>query len=343
MVSTATSTLSVDERRTARLLFATELAAGTVDETDLLALREVQAAVRTRPVPLLPTRIAQAFRRRAGRLDALGPTIDEVVAARRAVLGAERAYGPPRLLVRMDEYPHALTEREPSRSDDAAFGPWRDIMAAAGCAHLIAVLPRVPDDPMEASGPSRRLSDGEVARLRQLKADGVEFALHGYDHRTQRANPRRHTELGGRSTQDLADLLDRAMDELKSTIDIAPQVLVPPYNTFNAWQYPTLAERFPVVTGGPESILRMGYQPTAAWRNGAVYLPAYPPLYGTAAEVLEGLKRYVDDGTGVWTPIALHWRWEAERGWKDLDRLAAFMAPYAVPWSEFLDLVERSR
>ncbi|HEY0777141.1 MAG TPA: DUF2334 domain-containing protein, partial [Gemmatirosa sp.] len=173
--------------------------------------------------------------------------------------------------------------------------------------------------------------------------DGVEFALHGYDHRTRHANPRRHTELGGRSARALADLLDRAMDELESRTGVVPRVLVPPFNTFNARQYPTLADRFPVVTGGPESILRMGYQPTAAWRNGAVYLPAYPPLYGTAAEVLESLERYVDDGTGVWTPVALHWRWEAERGWKDLDRLAAFMAPYAVAWSTFLDLVERSR
>ena len=39
----------------------------------------------------------------------------------------------------------------------------------------------------------------------------------------------------------------------------------------------------------------------------------------------------------------LHWGWEAEAGWRELERLAGLIAPYTAAWEDFLDVVARSR
>ena len=102
-----------------------------------------------------------------------------------------------------------------------------------------------------------------------------------------------------------------------------------------------LAERFAVVCGGPESIGPMGFQRTPQWRGEAVYLPSYAPLYGHAAEVLPAFERAIEQARGLWLPIVLHWGWEAEAGWRDLERLADRIAPYAARWEDFLAVVAR--
>jgi peptidoglycan/xylan/chitin deacetylase (PgdA/CDA1 family) len=334
--------MTQDEWRTARLLFAEELRTGAVAEADLQDRPEVRAAVRARSVPPLPARVVQAQSRRSGRLDPVRAAVEPAVRARRAVLGAA-AQAAPRLLVRMDEYPHWRAQESPERYGDAAFAPWHEIMVGAGCAHLIAVVPRIADDPMRSHGVSRDLTDDEVTRLHRLADDGVEFGLHGYDHRTRYRHPRLHTEFGGRRRSALARLLRDALAALDTRAGIRPRVLVPPFNTFGARQYPLLSALFDVVTGGPEAILRIGYHAGPVWRGDAVYLPAYPPMYGTAKEILPAVQRQIDEGTGLWTPVVLHWGWEADRGWRDLERFAELVAPYATSWKVFLDAVEFSR
>jgi hypothetical protein len=71
-----------------------------------------------------------------------------------------------------------------------------------------------------------------------------------------------------------------------------------------------------------------------------VYLPAHAPLYGTARQVLDGLRRHEPAG---WVPVVLHWGWEADRGWTDLEELATYLTARAVAWDEFLDAVQASR
>jgi hypothetical protein len=39
----------------------------------------------------------------------------------------------------------------------------------------------------------------------------------------------------------------------------------------------------------------------------------------------------------------LHWGWEADAGWADLERLVSVLAPYAVAWEDFIDVVARSK
>ena len=50
------------------------------------------------------------------------------------------------------------------------------------------------------------------------------------------------------------------------------RVFVPPFNRFDAAQYPVLAERFEIVCGGPESVALMGFHGGPLWRDGAVML-----------------------------------------------------------------------
>jgi len=334
-------TLAPAERRGARLLFAAELASGRIGEAQL-DTPAVRRAARPARRPHRPVRLGQRLLMR--RDPSLARRLTRRAArARRSVLGADAA-APPRFLVRMDEYPHYETVDHPGRYGDTAFATWRDVMATAGCAHLVAVVPRPASAPLDPAGTvDRALLPEELARLAQLRADGTTLALHGYDHRTRDPSPRRHSELAGLGPADLATRLDRAEAAFVAAVGERPRIFVPPFNRFDPEHYGELASRYAVVCGGPENVLAHGLRRTPAWRGEAVWLPAYPPLYGTAAEVLPAVERELDDPSGLWIPVVLHWGWEAERGWEDLRRLADRLAPHAAPWETFLDAVEASR
>ena len=300
-------------------------------------------AVRVRGIPSAPWRLAQGLARKLGVLDPGTASSAPLLAARRALLG-ERAPAPPRFVVRVDEFPHYLAWDEPDRYGTAGYERFHEIMHGAGVPYLIAVLPRVSRQPLDPGGrESRPLDDGEVAMLAQLREDGGAFGLHGRDHRTRFQSPRSHSELCGLDARATITLLDQALAELEADGGLRTEVFVPPYNRFDAAQWPALAARFAVVGGGPESIRRVGFQRTPQWRDGSVYLPAYAPMYGRAQEVAPAVQSAIDQAGGLWTPIVLHWGWEADAGWRELERLAALLAPYAARWEDFRAAVERSR
>lgn len=329
----------LDAARGARLLLDAEIAAGAID-ADAVMADALLDAVRPRPLPSAPRRWGQDLLRKLGRLDHDGP----LVAARRAVLG-ERAAAPPRFLVRVDEYPHYRAWDEPARFGTDDFRRFHEILTAANVPYLVALLPRVSRAPLDPAGSeSRALTDEEAGLLRDLAADGeVELALHGRDHRTRFADPRRHSELCGLDPRATEALLDEALGELRGHGIAAPRVFVAPYNRFDAAQWPLLARRFAIVGGGPEGIRHVGFQRAPQWREGAVYLPSYAPCYGRARDVLGAAERAIAQQTGLWTPLVLHWGWEAEAGWEELRRLCERIAPCAVRWQDFEAAVERSR
>lgn len=327
--------------RTARLLFDAELVAGTL-APEALRTPAVRAATRVRGVPPRPVRLAERVRYRLGSLDFESGVVSPLVAARRAALGKDAA-APPRLVIRVDEFPHYAAADDPDRFGVAAFERFHEIMAGAGIPCLLAVLPCVSREPLSpsASG-SRPLEQVEVAVLRRLAGERVSFGLHGRDHRTRHASPRRHSELCGLSSAQTGHLLDDALGEL-ARHEIRPEVFVPPYNRFDAGQLGELARRFEVVCGGPESIGLMGFQRTPQWRGETVYLPSYAPVYGRAAGVLGAIERMIEQSVGLWVPVVLHWGWEAQAGWKDIERLAARIAPYVASWEDFRTAIARSR
>ena len=293
---------------------------------------------RANRVPPRPVRLAQQVAYKLGRLD----YERRVVAPRLAALGSA-SDAPPRFLVRVDEFPHYRAWDDPKRFGTAIFEHFHEIMSGAGVPYLVAVLPRLSHDPLAPGGEdSRALQDDEVAMLARLRRDGVSFALHGLTHRTRYASPRRHSELCGLTLRETGDLLDTGLAELAKA-DISTEVFVPPYNRFDAAQLEPLARRFQVVCGGPESIGHVGFQVTPQRRGETVYLPSYAPFYGRASEVRPAAERAIEDGWGLWVPIVLHWGWEAEDGWTELEKLVRALAGYAAPWGEFIDAIGHCR
>jgi uncharacterized protein DUF2334 len=216
-------------------------------------------------------------------------------------------------------------------------------MAGAGVPYMVAVLPRVSHatlDPRQSRW--RALEEDERALLAQLPEDSVTFGLHGRDHRTRFLSPRRHSELCGLDPAATEALLDDGLAEL-APLGISPEIFVPPYNRFDAGQYELLARRFAVVCGGPESVSLLGFQRTPMWRGEAVYLPSYFPLYGHAHEILPAAERLIDRRAGLWMPIVLHWGWEADADWVQLERLIEAIAPYTASWEDFFTAVRASR
>ena len=331
--------MNLDERRTARLLFAPDLETHEVLEVEL-DRPEVAEAVRWAPVP---SRISRELQRRAvrdGKLTYLDDVAAPVQAAREAVMG-ERAAGDPRLLVRVDEFPYygAYDDPEGWASTFTVF----HADAMRGTPYLLAVLPRVARDPLDPRGTeSRPLADAERAALARAQADGVAFALHGYDHRTRRRSERAHSELAGLRGDALEAFLDRGLEAIRE-LGLEPRAFVPPYNRFDARQYRILAERFDVVTGGPESVRRLGWHRSPQWRADAVYLPAHPPLYGRAEEMLATIETLVQRRWALWVPVVLHLSWEAADEWRGLVRWVQRVGRYAVPWDDFYAAVEASR
>ena len=304
---------------------------------------------RTGRVPSRPVRVAQQVAYKLGRLGYERQVVAPLLAARRSSPGEGRsspggdADGPPRFLVRVDEFPHYRAWDDPGRFGTARFEPFHEILSEAGVPYLLAVLPRVSRAPLSPAGDaSRPLVEDELAMLARLNREDVSFALHGLTHRTRFASPRRHSELCGLSPQETGDLLDAGLADLAGA-GISTDVFVPPYNRFDAAQLGPLAKRFEVVCGGPESIGQLGFQSTPQRLGETVYLPSYAPFYGRASEVRPAVRRAIEGRWGLWVPIVLHWGWEAEDAWAGLRALAGALAGYASPWGDFIDEIGSSR
>jgi hypothetical protein len=284
------------------------------------------AAVRPQTVPPAPVRLGQRLATKLGRP---------------ARWAHARVQGPTKVLLRVDEFPHYRALDDPSRYGTEQFERFHSILADAGVPYLIAALPTLVHEPLTpGTSDVTPLDDRQKAMLVRLAKERVMVALHGYDHRTRFPDSRRRSELSGLAPGLLRERLDRGESVITELGLPRPRVFVPPFNRFDRRQWHVLAERYDVVCGGPESVLEHGLWRTPSWRGEAVYLPAYAPLYGTAREVLNGLRREEPCG---WVPVVLHWGWEADRDWTDLGHLANYLASRAADWDEFLDAVEASR
>lgn len=331
----------LDERRSARLLFAAELEAGTVDPA-AIDRPEVASALSSKPVPSAVARGYQRLLVRRGQLGYEQTTVPVLMAAREAVLGPAAA-GPPRPLIRVDEFPHAQGFDERGEHGLELFRRLHATLVEAGVPYLLAVSPRVARDYLDPAGTvSRPLSDAEHDLLLEARRDGVTFALHGLDHRPHRAGPRRHAEWEGYSAEELEERLELALAELAEA-GVLPRVLVPPFNRFDARSWPVLAKRFDVIAGGPEGVARMGYHHAPLFRGEAVYLPASAPLYGYGHEAAPALARLRAREAALWVPIVLHTGWEARDDGAGLRELARTATGLDASWERFLDTTVSAR
>ncbi len=332
--------MRADERRTAALLFSGEPSRGSL-RASKLDRHELKRAVRERRFLKPPTRLLERLAMKRGLIGFEQNCLRPYLRARHAVLGSE-AEGAPRLLVRVDEFPHYRAWDEPERFGTDGFRRFHEIMHSAGVPYLIATLPRVARNPLDPSETvERELDASEKEMIDELRQDGVAFAVHGWCHRTRRAEPRLRSELADLDEEELARLLDRA-DSVLAGLGVEAPVFVPPFNRFDARQYPLLARRYEVVCAGPETVSELGFRRTPIALSGGVFLPSYPPFYGRASEVLPAVRRLIELRAALWVPIVLHWGWELEAGWTELERLAGELARYAVDWEVFLGAVRKS-
>jgi hypothetical protein len=294
--------------------------------------------------PSLPRRLAQAVAYKRNQLGWRSSVAEPLARARRAALG-DAAEGPPRALVRIDEFPHARACDPAGRFGSDAFRRFHSVLAEAGVPYLLAVTPRVSRDYLDpATTEWRQLDEGEIEVLQDLRGEErVTFALHGLDHRTRHSSPRRHSEFCGLSAATAAQRVDMARARLDA-LGVRTPVFVAPFNRFDGAQYELFAERFDVVCGGPESIRLLGFTPTPVWRGEAVYLPSYAPLYARASTVATELRRLEQEGAaGIWAPVTLHWGWELDDDFAGLRDLCQVLARQAVDWRDFLAAVAASR
>jgi hypothetical protein len=282
----------------------------------------------------------QRLSMKLGRLDWEHAWLEPLSEARKSALG-QSAAGPPRFLVRVDEFPYYTSFDRPQ--DLEMSRRFHDVMARAGVPHLMSVVPQLTHAPLspDATG-GRALGEAEIELLEQMRRDGVTYAQHGTTHRTRFESPRRRSELCGLSPAAAEEVLEDGRRRLLDAGMPSPRVFVPPFNRFDAGQYPMLASRFDVICGGPESVALMGFHGGPLWRDGAVYLPCYAPLYANARTILPMAERLIDLAPGTWIPIVLHTSWELDDDFASLERLAERVAPFAESWDHFLAELDRS-
>jgi Uncharacterized protein conserved in bacteria (DUF2334) len=291
-----------------------------------------QRPLPVRRIPPAPLRAAQRVAMKAGLLTYERALLSRVA---RAV-----PKGEPRLLIRVDEFPYYSAFDQYERYGLNASIAFHETMA--GIPHLMSIVPqltRAALDP-DADG-GRPLNDEERAHLERMARENVTFAQHGTTHRTRDADPRRRSEFAGLPPREAAALVDRGLANLRD-LGVEPRVFVPPYNRFDPEHYAVLAERFRVIGGGPESVPLLGLHYGPQWRDGAVYLPCYPPFYGRAGDIVAPVQRLVEQRIGTWIPVVLHLSWEVDDGFEGLRRLVDAVKPYAASWEDFLTAVEAS-
>lgn len=334
--------LTRDESRTAGLLFGEELALGLV-EAEALRVPEVRQAVRALPVPSRFSRRFQRAQMQRGRLTYQRHCVAPYVAARRAVLG-DAAEGRPKLVVRVDGFPHHEAFDHPAGRSTEDAAAVHAILHGAGVPYLMAVPPRVPRRPLDPGVDEwREHDDHERVLLAQLRRDGVSFAVQGLDHRTRKERASRRSEFTGRRRKATAERLDTAQRILREAA-LHADVFVPPFDRFDAACWPALAERFEVVCGGPASVDTMGFHLTPAWRGEAVWLPSYAPLHGAAADVLPAVRELLQQQTALWVPVTLRWDRERDAGGEALAELCALLASegLARSWDDLLLAIRAS-
>jgi hypothetical protein len=328
--------------RTGRLFFADELRDGRILERDLAARPDVLGVFEPQRVPRLDVRIAQRLAMKAGLLDFENGYLASVRGARRAILG-DAADGPPRFLIRVDEFPNSSAFDDSPDRWRTASKAFHETLAAAHVPYLMAIVPQYTHRPLDPSADGGRpLDDDDEALLSQMSRENVSFAQHGTTHRTRYRSPRRRSELCGLDPAETEELIVDGRNRL-AQVGVFPRVFVPPFNRFDARQLPQLGRHFEIIGGGPESVPLMGFQGGPVWRGDAVFLPCYAPLYASARELPPVIDRLVASATGTWVPIVLHLGWEVGDDFRSLEIFAQRVASYAAPWDDFLRAVDASR
>jgi peptidoglycan/xylan/chitin deacetylase (PgdA/CDA1 family) len=284
-------------------------------------------------------RIAETFRKLGTVLGACQGFVSlhhlQVLRRQRAIrqsakplLGRGLKEGQARCLLRLDDFPSPY-----ARSED--FLTLHQIAVEYRLPYLLAVTP-FPEQP----GRPRQLTDEELGILRRCAQQGAEYALHGFSHRSRYRNY-------------ASELLALPIDRLQRALDMATACFsakglkmtgfVAPFNSYDPYTLEVLAQRFPLLCGGPESVFAWGYRAGPSFFMQSVYVPSYRYVYDLDQHGLRRLDRMIAQADGLIIPITLHWANEAATGCKTFRALCSRLANRTIAWGQFLSLTEWTR
>ncbi len=242
----------------------------------------------------------------------------------RAGLGLAASAAPARFLLRVDDFPAS-----PGSLD--SFARFHAIARDHAVPYLLAVTPFA-----EIGGGAGRLTDEAAATLRACATEGAELAVHGFRHVSRYRNYA--NELLGVPVAALNRALDRAAAHFRDH-GFAPIGFVPPFNGFDPVSFQTLADRFAVIGGGPESVGQLGYRAGPSFLGGALYVPSYRHAYDLPLGDLRAFDRMAAGGDELTIPVTLHWANDAATGFAGFRALCARLRDRTDRWS---DLAQRA-
>jgi peptidoglycan/xylan/chitin deacetylase (PgdA/CDA1 family) len=239
----------------------------------------------------------------------------------RSALGSTGRPTPCRFLLRVDDFP------SPVASVDE-FPRFHRIAVEHGLPYLLAVTPF-----LESSGERRPLSASAVDMLHACTAEGAELALHGFSHRSRYRNY--GSELLSMPVTMLRAELDRA-DGYLGAHHLKTVGFVAPYNSYDPLTIGVLAERFPLICGGPESVVALGYRAGPSFLMQSLYVPSYRDAYDVDPGRSRRFDRLIAEGDGLTIPVTLHWANEVGSDFRAFRALCERLRGHTVRWGDFV-------
>ena len=243
----------------------------------------------------------------------------------RSMLGSTEQAAPGQCLLRVDDFPSPFADSEEILR-------FHEVAVAHGLPYLLAVTPFFGPD-----GNRRPLSDREIQILHRCASEGATLALHGFSHRSRYRNYA--SELLSLPMATLRTERDQAVAYLRQHgLDVVG--FVAPFNTYDPFTISALAERFPLLCGGPESVRLLGHRAGPSFLMQSLYVPSYRHAYDVDHQGLRRFDRLLGEAAGLVVPVTLHWANETREGLRSFRALCARMAGRTLRWTELLSRAE---
>jgi len=239
-----------------------------------------------------------------------------------SALGVALARDACRFLLRVDDFPSPFAGRED-------FLRFHQIAREHELPYLLAVTPF-----FSVNGESRPLSASDVDTLRTCTSEGTELALHGFTHKSRYRNY--PSELAGMPAGALRTALERADEHLRAR-QLETIGFVAPYNGYDPLTFGVLAERFPLICGGPESVTAFGCRAGPSFLLRSLYVPSYRGAYDVTLQHLTRFDRTIAAADGLTVPVTLHWANEARDGFRAFRDLCVRLRGRTRRWGDIVN------
>jgi hypothetical protein len=222
-------------------------------------------------------------------------------------------------LLRVDDYP-----RLPMSSE--GFEEFHGILEKNDIPYLIGVTPLIAEKPLEPEHSGIRGIYAEESKFLKSIKKIAKPAFHGVTH--QSLSRDYHSEFCGLDGKYLEARLRSGMAAFRKLGIAKPDIIIPPFNTFDISNLQAFKKFFKAVTGGPETIKIFGRMPPGNL-DGMMYVPSYMPFYGTVSRIRRAVDRRKEGGVKC---LTVHWAWDMENGFKETRRLAESLEGKVIKW-----------